>query len=86
MKKTMELFAETGAVASNWFIHTPVCCPSRAEILSGRYFHNVRMPTPEGGCMHADDNAVNNHSFGSVLGAAGRHSGGSSHGSRQGCA
>ena len=33
-------------------------CPSRAEFLSGRYFHNIRETTPSGGCMHVDDSKV----------------------------
>ena len=30
-----------GALASNWFTHTPVCACSRAEIVTGRFFHNL---------------------------------------------
>ena len=71
MKKTMELFAETGAVASNWFIHTPVCCPSRAELLTGRYFHNLRVAGPSaGGCMHADLARVEPYSYAAALARA----------------
>lgn len=54
MKKAENLVAKKGFKAKNWFIHTPVCCPSRAELYSGRYFHNVRESSPKGGCMHAD--------------------------------
>ena len=72
MRQTVALLGDTGAIAENWFIHTPVCCPSRAQILSGRYFHNVRVPTPDGGgCMHANTSVVNPNSFGAVLGKAG---------------
>ena len=31
-----------GAEIPHWFAHTPVCCPSRSEYLSGRYAHNIR--------------------------------------------
>ena len=58
MKQTKAVLNDKGATASNWFIHTPVCCPSRAEILSGRYYHNVREPTHVGGCMHVDETKV----------------------------
>lgn len=63
MKQATEQLNEKGVTASNWFIHTPVCCPSRAEFLSGRYFHNVRETTPSGGCMHVDEAKVNPVSF-----------------------
>lgn len=71
MKQTTEVWSSKGATAKNWFIHTPVCCPSRAELLSGRYAHNVRMNTTKGGCMHMDTNKVNPNSFGKYLGSQG---------------
>jgi hypothetical protein len=30
MTKTDRLLGQQGVTATNWFIHTPVCCPSRA--------------------------------------------------------
>ena len=33
--------SQRGATAENWFAHTPVCACSRAEILTGRFFHNL---------------------------------------------
>merc|ERR1712166_864578 len=72
MKQTIEKVNKRGATAENWFIHTPVCCPSRGELLSGRYFHNIRMPTPHNkGCMHIDEDKVNPVSFAKYLGDAG---------------
>jgi len=68
MKQATTMLVENGARATNGFIHTPVCCPSRSELLTGRYFHNVRMPSPSGGCMHADTEKVNPHSFAKHLG------------------
>jgi len=53
-----------------------VCCPSRGELLSGRYFHNIRNPTPAGGCMHVNETIVNPHSFGAHLGQSDDGSGG----------
>tara|TARA_B110001452_G_scaffold8696_1_gene7583 strand:+ start:172 stop:1983 length:1812 start_codon:yes stop_codon:yes gene_type:complete len=71
MKQTTALVSQQGATASNWFIHTPVCCPSRGELLSGRYFHNIRMPSHKGGCMHIDPDKVNGVSFAAHLETAG---------------
>ena len=73
LKQAHALIADKGVFAENWFIHTPVCCPSRAELLSGRYFHNLRMPGPSGGCMHVQtsvpgvDDKPNDHSFAIII-------------------
>ena len=63
-----------GTIVTHWFAHTPVCCPSRAEILTGRMFHNLqRRPTDRWDtdghghpkqCMHINESAL---SPGSIL-------------------
>jgi arylsulfatase A-like enzyme len=40
MPATRRLFARQGAEYNNFFVTTPLCCPSRASIMTGRYAHN----------------------------------------------
>ena len=43
MVQTKALFeAHGGASFRHYYVATPICCPSRMEMLSGRYGHNVR--------------------------------------------
>ena len=76
MPKTKVLMADQGSTAQNFYIHTPICCPSRSELLTGRYFHNIKAtPThpagSDGACMHVDENKVNNTTFAKYLSEAG---------------
>ena len=40
MPKTQQWFADGGTTFTNGFANTPLCCPERATIFSGRYMHN----------------------------------------------
>ena len=51
MQFTSSFFKQRGSNMSNFFVNTPVCCPSRATLISGRYPHNF-LDLNGGGCMH----------------------------------
>ena len=40
MPKTMSLFGDRGVQFDQFYATTPLCCPSRSTLLSGRYAHN----------------------------------------------
>ncbi|KAL3927810.1 MAG: hypothetical protein SGPRY_002661, partial [Prymnesium sp.] len=71
MPHTKRLLAEQGAVATNFFAHSPICCPSRAQLLTGKYLHNLKVDPrrldsmPSGGnCMHVNvTGRVHNFTF-----------------------
>nr|XP_033322667.1 N-acetylglucosamine-6-sulfatase-like [Megalopta genalis]XP_033322668.1 N-acetylglucosamine-6-sulfatase-like [Megalopta genalis] len=52
LKNTVDLIGRRGASFSNCFVASPICCPNRASILTGKYQHNhlVVNNTIDGGC------------------------------------
>ena len=79
MRETQRLLVDKGAVARNMFAHTPICGPSRAQILTGRYLHNLKwdptapLPRPrsEKNCMHVNMSLVQDKTFARHLQEAG---------------
>eukprot|EP01065_Artemidia_motanka_P018565 TRINITY_DN2188_c1_g2_i1.p1 TRINITY_DN2188_c1_g2~~TRINITY_DN2188_c1_g2_i1.p1 ORF type:complete len:727 (+),score=159.33 TRINITY_DN2188_c1_g2_i1:105-2183(+) len=53
MPGVKRVLTKQGAFFSNYHVNTPICCPSRTEFFTGRYFHNVRGAGGQG-CMHAN--------------------------------
>jgi arylsulfatase A-like enzyme len=49
MPRTRRLFKREGVRFPNAYVTTPLCCPSRATIMSGRYAHNHRVETLQHG-------------------------------------
>jgi len=52
MVKTNRLLGDHGVTFDNMFVTTPLCCPSRASLLTGRYAHNTNVVNNSvaGGC------------------------------------
>lgn len=48
LKKTKALLVERGAEFTNAFAPTPICCPARATLLTGKYGHNTGVLTNGG--------------------------------------
>jgi len=42
MSKTKALLQDGGAFGTHAYVNVPICCPSRANILSGKMAHNIR--------------------------------------------
>jgi N-acetylglucosamine-6-sulfatase len=40
MTNVQQYLVQQGTTFTNAFVHTPICCPSRSTMLSGRYLHN----------------------------------------------
>eukprot|EP01084_Bolivina_argentea_P145703 255337_1 len=55
MPNLQSMIVSEGISMNNGFVNTPVCCPSRTELITGRYFHNIGAPS--GQCMHIDATA-----------------------------
>ena len=74
MRQTQQLIESKGVTLNQWRIHTPICSPSRSELVSGRYFHNIKsdvpVPPPKvlgAATAHVNGTLYMNQSFGVYL-------------------
>ena len=63
LPKTKRLLVERGATFTNAFAHVPICNPSRAATLTGKYFHNLRTVDNTHTPTHVDMAKVHDFSF-----------------------
>jgi N-acetylglucosamine-6-sulfatase len=64
MPNTVSLIGRAGANMTNHFVNTPICCPSRATIISGNFAHTNRVVRGNtGGCMHMNTSMQDNPNF-----------------------
>merc|ERR1719453_2178316 len=70
MPKTRELLVERGVTFTHMMVHTPICSPSRAELLTGRMYHNLKTTGGTLWQMHLDEERVHNYTFAARMKAA----------------
>ena len=73
MPYTMKHIGGAGVNMSNFFVNTPICCPSRTTLLSGRYYHSNKVSkqgafpriynSTYGGCMRMNTSREENPAF-----------------------
>ncbi|GIU87264.1 MAG: hypothetical protein KatS3mg009_1779 [Acidimicrobiia bacterium] len=78
MPQTRALLADRGLSFANAFVVDPLCCPSRATFLTGRYPHNTGVfsnTPPDGGYQQFRDGGAQNDTVATRLRAAGYRTG-----------
>ena len=64
MPRTAALLGNGGANLTAFRVNTPICCPSRSTMLTGRYEHNNRVTSHETkGCMWQNSSRADNPGF-----------------------
>jgi arylsulfatase A-like enzyme len=58
MTQTQRLFGQGGTTFTNAYAATPVCCPARAAIMSGRFAHNSGVKTNANADALAQDSTI----------------------------
>lgn len=56
LRKTQELIVKNGITFENAYVNSPICCPSRSSILTGKYAHNIKVynNSLNGNCSSAE--------------------------------
>ncbi|KRT82940.1 hypothetical protein AMK59_3827 [Oryctes borbonicus] len=76
MNRTLELIGKHGATFPNAYVNSPICCPSRSTILTGKYLHNVfvKNNSISGNCSSSSwQNDFEPYSIGNMLKTEGNY-------------